>query len=91
MGGALQGQPGGFRALFTQVYRFIELNPVRAGMVSDPADYRWSSYRAVREVLDCAAMNYLLGTGYYPATRYDASLFARVWIENVIRLSLIHI
>ncbi len=30
-------------------------------------------------------MNYLLGTGYYPATRYDASLFARVWIENVIR------
>jgi Rieske Fe-S protein len=30
-------------------------------------------------------MNYLLGTSYYPATRYDASLFARVWIENVIR------
>lgn len=25
--------------------RYIELNPVRAGMVSDPADYRWSSYR----------------------------------------------
>jgi len=27
-------------------YRYIELNPVRASMVSDPADYRWSSYRA---------------------------------------------
>ena len=26
--------------------RYIELNPVRAGMVSDPGDYRWSSYRA---------------------------------------------
>ncbi|HEX2245212.1 MAG TPA: hypothetical protein VHH94_02835 [Gammaproteobacteria bacterium] len=26
-------------------YRYIELSPVRAGMVSDPADYRWSSYR----------------------------------------------
>ncbi len=26
--------------------RYIELNPVRAGMVSDPADYSWSSYRA---------------------------------------------
>lgn len=26
-------------------YRYIELNPVRAGMVSAPADYRWSSYR----------------------------------------------
>ena len=26
-------------------YRYIELNPVRAGMVETPADYRWSSYR----------------------------------------------
>ena len=26
--------------------RYIELNPVRAGMVKDPAQYRWSSYRA---------------------------------------------
>jgi putative transposase len=26
--------------------RYIELNPVRAGMVHDPADYNWSSYRA---------------------------------------------
>ncbi|MFM9981665.1 MAG: transposase [Burkholderiales bacterium] len=26
--------------------RYIELNPVRAGMVRDPADYRWSSYAA---------------------------------------------
>jgi len=26
--------------------RYIELNPVRAGMVDDPAGYRWSSYRA---------------------------------------------
>lgn len=25
--------------------RYIELNPVRAGMVSDPSQYRWSSYR----------------------------------------------
>lgn len=25
-------------------YRYIELNPVRAGMVDGPADYRWSSY-----------------------------------------------
>lgn len=27
-------------------YRYIELNPVRAGMVSHPAEYPWSSYRA---------------------------------------------
>lgn len=27
-------------------YRYIELNPVRAGMVPGPGAYRWSSYRA---------------------------------------------
>ena len=27
------------------LYRYIELNPVRAGMVDDPADYSWSSYQ----------------------------------------------
>lgn len=25
--------------------RYIEINPVRAGMVADLAHYRWSSYR----------------------------------------------
>ncbi len=28
-----------------QLYRYIELNPVRAGMVDQPSDYDWSSYR----------------------------------------------
>ncbi|MEP6703044.1 MAG: transposase [Betaproteobacteria bacterium] len=27
-------------------YRYIELNPVRAGLVKDPGHYQWSSYRA---------------------------------------------
>ncbi len=31
---------------FLVCQRYIELNPVRAGMVDDPADYLWSSYRA---------------------------------------------
>lgn len=42
---------GRFRSCLTQdetyvltCYRYIELNPVRAGMVDHPADYRWSSY-----------------------------------------------
>ena len=30
-------------------YRYIELNPVRAGMVRRPEDYAWSSYRANAE------------------------------------------
>ena len=33
--------------------RYIELNPVRARLVSDPADYVWSSYRC--HALGCTA------------------------------------
>ncbi|TGN40692.1 transposase [Marinobacter confluentis] len=29
---------------FLQCQRYIELNPVKAGMVDNPEDYRWSSY-----------------------------------------------
>jgi putative transposase len=28
-----------------QLYRYSELNPVRANMVNDPAEYAWSSYQ----------------------------------------------
>jgi putative transposase len=31
---------------FLSCLRYIDLNPVRAGMVSTPGDYQWSSYRA---------------------------------------------
>jgi putative transposase len=44
---------GRFRSCLTQeedyllaCQRYVELNPVRAGMVDHPADYPWSSYRA---------------------------------------------
>ena len=43
---------GRYRSCLTQeesyllaCQRYIELNPLRAGMVDHPADYRWSSYR----------------------------------------------
>ena len=32
-------------AYLLQLYRYIELNPVRANMVNDPAQYPWSSYQ----------------------------------------------
>ena len=32
-------------AYLLQLYRYIELNPVRAGMVMQPSDYVWSSYQ----------------------------------------------
>jgi putative transposase len=34
---------------FLQCSRYIETNPVRAGMVSSPADYPWSSFRSNAE------------------------------------------
>jgi putative transposase len=44
---------GRFRSCLTQeepyvlgCYRYIELNPVRAGMIEHPGEYRWSSFRA---------------------------------------------
>ena len=49
-GGLWQGR---YKAAFVQTerylltcMRYVELNPVRAGMVVAPGDYRWSSYRA---------------------------------------------
>jgi len=33
------------RSYLLACYRYIESNPVRAGMVEAPADYAWSSYR----------------------------------------------
>ncbi|MEH6550614.1 MAG: transposase [Pseudomonadales bacterium] len=32
-------------------YRYIEMNPVRAGMVEHPAEYPWSSYRSNAELV----------------------------------------
>lgn len=47
---------GRFRSCLTQsedyvlvCYRYIEMNPVQAGMVRPPRDHRWSSYRANAE------------------------------------------
>ena len=48
-------------------YRYIELNPVRAGMVADPADYIWSSYRCNAfgvESLLCSPHEQYLLLGY---------------------------
>jgi putative transposase len=43
---------GRFKSCLTQTedyvlacYRYIELNPVRAGMVNHPREYKWSSYK----------------------------------------------
>lgn len=40
---------------FTEVLRYVVLNPVRAGMVNRPEDYKWSSYRATAGLADAPA------------------------------------
>jgi putative transposase len=55
---------GRFRSCLTQeesyvlgCYRYIELNPVRAGVVEHPGEYRWSSYRANAQGEACSALS----------------------------------
>jgi putative transposase len=43
--GRFRSSPTQHEQYFLACQRYIELNPVRAGMVQHPADYRWSSYR----------------------------------------------
>lgn len=55
--------------------RYIELNPVRAGLVSSPDQYAWSSYRAhalgtFDPVIDPHAV--YEGLGLTPSRRQDA-------------------
>jgi len=38
---------------FLALLRYIHLNPVRAGLVADPAAYRWSSHRAYLGLATC--------------------------------------
>jgi len=43
--GRYRASPVESQAYFLACMRYIEQNPVRAGMVDDPAGYRWSSHR----------------------------------------------
>jgi len=55
--------------------RYIELNPVRAGMVAHPGEYRWSSYRANAQGEDSAIVRpheRYLALGADPETRQSA-------------------
>ncbi|MFT5372283.1 MAG: putative transposase [Lysobacterales bacterium] len=44
--GRFKSTPIDSERYFLVVSRYIELNPIRAGMLDHPADYLWSSYRA---------------------------------------------
>ena len=64
--------------------RYIELNPVRAGLVASPRDYRWSSYRSragweAQTRLD-------LDEGYLSlgATPQERAKHYRAWVRGAI-------
>jgi putative transposase len=60
---------------FLVCQRYIELNPVRAGLVAEPADYRWTSYRqnGLGEVNDRLTPHAeYLGLGAEPSERQAA-------------------
>ena len=62
---------------FLACQRYIELNPVRAGMVDYPGNYRWSSYRCNAEERDDAVVTphrLYLRLGTTPAARRQAYL-----------------
>jgi putative transposase len=67
---------GRFRSCLTEspayvlaCHRYVEMNPVRAGMVSTPADYRWSSHRGN---IDAAGDKALTAHPEYLALGIDA-------------------
>jgi len=62
--------------------RYVELNPVRAGMVIDPLAYRWSSYGAKVSEQPQGWLDYdpcYLGLGETPAER---ALGYAEWVAN---------
>ena len=66
---------GDDRYLLT-VMRYIELNPVRAAMVAEPADYRWSS---VHMHLGECRDPWLVPHPLYLALGTDAGARASLW------------
>ena len=75
-------------AYLLEVCRYVELNPVRAGMVEAAADWPWSSYRAHMGAAEAAAWldtsglhGYLLGRD--PASPAEVQRALRLYAELV--------
>jgi putative transposase len=69
-----------------EVARYIALNPVRAGLVTDPADWRWSSYPATVGAAAIPAfltIDWLLGLSG-STDRGEAQLAFRAFVSAVL-------
>jgi len=75
-------------AYLLEVCRYVDLNPVRAGMVASPHDWPWSSYRALTGAplappwLDAATVHGVL-LGHTPASPADQQQAAHLYADLV--------
>jgi putative transposase len=75
------------------VYRYIELNPVRANMVKKPSEYKWSSYHhnALGRLSElCTPHSIYLQLGVSPSERmliyrslFDAEALSQTMIDKI--------
>jgi putative transposase len=77
-------------------HRYVEMNPLRAAMVSHPGEYRWSSYRrnALGELNRLVTPHPLyIQLGSHPAERQAAyrGLFAERWAAEDLANIRIHV
>ena len=73
-----------------RVYRYLELNPVRANMVAYPREYQWSSYAfngggKASDWLKPHALYLALGRGPSERTEAYQALFKPSWIRKTLR------
>jgi putative transposase len=85
IGHVLQGRFKAFlidrEGYFPRVLRYIALNPVRAGLVEDACDWRWSSYRATAGLE--AAPSFLTLDGVWKAFAGDGPAARRLYAAFV--------
>jgi len=80
-----------------EVLRYVVLNPIRAGMVERPEDYRWSSYRATAGIDDVpdwldidAALELFGGEGAIAQARYRSYVLTKIGSEDRLWDQIVH-
>lgn len=65
---------------FLQTSRYIHLNPVKAGIVENPEDYPWSSYRTMLGLNDDKITQICRTHGYF---KKNPVVFYRQFVEDI--------
>lgn len=73
-----------------QCCRYVELNPVKAGMVNGASDYRWSSYRILFDDVDDPLLDF--SSGFIGLARTHAERLKRyeVFVNDLVAASREH-